>query len=278
MTKLTIRATAVALTMYGSLWASPVTFESRSLGDSGDGSTEYNSTGEHYWNGSDETGDFTINGATFPNTYTDFGSYTTWSGFSYSNITDTTTPGFGNQYSAYPGSGADGSETYTVVFGDPTLTYSTPMNFSGGKGLFVSNTTYTALDLLNGSGFSKQFGGPSGDDPDWFRLRITGSNEGSPIGFVDAYLADFRFSDNSQDYVVDDWTFVDLGTLGTVDSLSFELSSSDTGDFGMNTPAYFALDNLDAIPEPGTLITVLLGALLLFAGRRRIVKRQGGSQ
>jgi hypothetical protein len=95
---------------------------------------------------------------------------------------------------------------------------------------------------------------------------------------VDAYLADFRVSDNSQDYVVDDWTFVDLGTLGTVDSLSFELSSSDTGDFGMNTPAYFALDNLDAIPEPGTLITVLLGALLLFAGRRRIVKRQGGSQ
>lgn len=278
MTKLNARAASLALTIFGSLWASPVTFESRSLGEIGDGSSEYNAGGEYYWNGSDGMGDFTVNGVTFPNTFTDYGSYTTWEGFAYSNITDNTTSGFGNQYSAYPGSGAGGSATYAVVFGDPTLTYAAPFDFSGGKGLSVANATYPALDMLNGSGFSKKFGGASGDDPDWFLLSITGSNGGTSTGTVDFYLADFRFADNSLDYIVDDWAFVNLGSLGTVDSLSFALSSSDNGDFGMNTPAYFALDNLDAIPEPGTLVTVLAGALLLFAGHRRIQRFRGGGQ
>ncbi len=276
MTKLTVRATSLALTIIGSLWASPVTFESRSLGEIGDGSTEYNGSGTYYWNGSNGSGDFTVNDVTFPNSFTDWGGgVTSWEGFAYSNTTDTTTAGFGNQYSAYPGSGAGGSDTYAISYKSNTITYATPFDFSVGKGLFVTNTTYAALDMVNGSDFSKQFGGESGDDSDWFKLSITGANGGSTTGMVDFYLADYRFTDNSQNYIVDDWTFVNLSSLGTVDSLSFELSSSDNGDFGMNTPAYFALDNLGAIPEPGTLVTMLLGAFLLFIGRRWVVKQQG---
>ena len=68
---------------------------------------------------------------------------------------------------------------------------------------------------------------------------------------MDVYLADYRFADNSLDYILDTWTFVDLKPLGEVATLEFALSSSDTGDFGMNTPAYFCLD---------TLITSLLDA------------------
>ncbi|MEX2607329.1 MAG: DUF4465 domain-containing protein [Kiritimatiellia bacterium] len=277
MKKLIVCAASVALSVSWSLWAAPVTFETLSLGNPpSDGSTEYNSSGEYYWNGSDESGDFSVNGVTFPNTFTDWGGgFTSWEGFSYSNTTDTATPGFENQYSAYPGSGADGSGNYGVSFGSPTISYMSPFDFSEGKGVFVTNTTYAALDMLNGSDFSKQFGGDTGDDPDWFMLSITGSNGGSPTGSVDFYLADFRFEDNSQDYILDDWAFVNLSSLGTVDSLSFELSSTDNGDFGMNTPNYFAMDNLDAIPEPGTLVTVFLGSLLLITGRRWIAKRPG---
>lgn len=279
MTKLTVRATSLALTIISSLWASPVNFETLPLGNPPtDGSTEYNDSGTYYWNGSDETGGFTVNDVTFPNTFTVSSWGTSWEGFAYSNTTDTTTPGFDNQYSAYPGSGAGGSETYAISFGSNTISYATPFDFSVGKGLFVTNTTYAALDMLNGSGFSKQFGGDSGDDPDWFMLSVTGSNDGIETGNMDFYLADYRFTDNSQNYIVDDWTFVNLSSLGEVDSLSFELSSSDNGDFGMNTPAYFALDNLGAIPEPGTLVTVLLGAFLLFTGRRRFMKWQGGNR
>jgi len=34
-----------------------------------------------------------------------------------------------------------------------------------------------------------------------------------------------------------------LSSLGNLDSLSFTLSSSDNGAFGMNTPAYFCIDD-----------------------------------
>ncbi|HKL40270.1 MAG TPA: DUF4465 domain-containing protein, partial [Cryomorphaceae bacterium] len=61
---------------------------------------------------------------------------------------------------------------------------------------------------------------------------------------VEFYLADYTFSDNSQDYIVDEWTYVDLTSLGDADSLSFTLTSSDVGEFGMNTPAYFCIDDL----------------------------------
>ncbi|MEL7532419.1 MAG: DUF4465 domain-containing protein, partial [Bacteroidota bacterium] len=60
---------------------------------------------------------------------------------------------------------------------------------------------------------------------------------------VDFYLADYRFTDNTQDYIVKDWVWLDLTSLGDADSLLFGLSSSDTGVSGMNTPAYFCIDN-----------------------------------
>ncbi|MFP5471550.1 MAG: DUF4465 domain-containing protein, partial [Bacteroidia bacterium] len=64
------------------------------------------------------------------------------------------------------------------------------------------------------------------------------------LGTVEFYLADYRFSDNSQDYIVDDWTLVDLSSLGNVSKLKFMLNSSDVGAWGMNTPAFFVLDEL----------------------------------
>jgi len=59
---------------------------------------------------------------------------------------------------------------------------------------------------------------------------------------VNFYLADYRFADNDSDYIVNSWKYVDLSTLGGVDTYEFDLSSSDTGAFGMNTPAYFCMD------------------------------------
>ena len=76
---------------------------------------------------------------------------------------------------------------------------------------------------------------------------------------MDFYLADYRFSDNSKDYIVKDWTFVDLSSLGAVTKLQFALSSSDTGQFGMNTPAYMAMDSMSisAVPEPEQTAQIL---------------------
>lgn len=236
-----------------------------------------------FWNGSDESGTLTesggvqtysqnymINGVGFRNNYT--ATYGSWSGFAISNHTDTTTEGFMNQYSAITGSGVGGSANYAVGYWatyEPTtnLIFANTTNLAG-LGASFTNTTYTALEMLNG-GFSKKFGGVSGNDADFLLLSIAGYAAGIPTGnAVDFYLADFRFADNSLDYIVNDWRFVDFSPLGTVDELRFTLSSSDNGQFGMNTPAYFAMDNFLAVPEPSALLIALSG-LGLAARRRR---------
>jgi hypothetical protein len=62
---------------------------------------------------------------------------------------------------------------------------------------------------------------------------------------VNFYLADYRFADNSKDYIIKNWRWVDLSKIGSFDSLTFSFASSDTfGGFGINTPTYFCIDNL----------------------------------
>jgi hypothetical protein len=112
-------------------------------------------------------------------------------------------------------------------------------------GFYVTNSTYAYLSMKNGDQFAKKFGGPTGTDPDWFRLTVKAWYNGAlSIDFVDVYLADFRSADSTQDYILKTWKYVSLKKLGNVDSLTFALNSSDVGSFGMNTPAYFCLDDL----------------------------------
>ena len=44
---------------------------------------------------------------------------------------------------------------------------------------------------------------------------------------------------------------MDLSDLAEIDAIIFTMSSSDTGDWGMNTPAYFAMDNFGAAKPEG---------------------------
>ena len=116
--------------------------------------------------------------------------------------------------------------------------------------------------MLNGDSFAKKFGGVSGDDADWLLLTITGRDIADVVtGVVEFYLADFRFADNSQDYIVNTWQSVDLTSLGSVKSIEFSLSSTDVGEFGMNTPGYFVVDSV--VPEPITIALLGLGSLFV---------------
>ena len=197
-----------------------------------------------------------------------------WTGWTYSSMTDTTTAGPDNQYSAYPGIGAQGSANYGVAFlgqpVGPTVTFATPSVVSGA---YFTNTTYAALSMLNGDGFAKKFGGVSGNDPDFLELIITGKDiSGNTTGTVDFFLADYRFADNSKDHIVNAWTPVDLSALGAVKQLTFGLVSSDNNPkFGMNTPAYFAMDSLTAaaVPEPSSIVLLLSGLAVMFGIMRR---------
>lgn len=205
-----------------------------------------------YWNGSDNSGGFTSNIAFFPNSFTDWGGgMTSWHGFAYSNMLDTLTQDFTNQYSTYAGVQPLNSTIFGISYNSiDWMTNEVIPNFvEFGYDIYplsidITNTTYAALSMLNGDAYSKKFGGQSGDDPDWFKLTITGYLDNNVTGSVDFYLADYRFQDNQLDYIVKNWTTVDLSPLNKADKISFLLSSSDTGMFGMNTPAYFCFDNI----------------------------------
>jgi hypothetical protein len=205
---------------------------------------------ESYWDGADGSGGFSAGDMFFVNNYDP--EWESWDGFAYSNLTDTTAGGWDSQYNAIAGGGQGGSTTYGVAYvgwqGPPVIALDAPQTVAG---VYVVNNNYAYYDMLDGGAFSKKFGGSTGNDEDWFRLTITGRNAADEVtGAVDVYLADYRFADNDEDYIVDTWTFVDLTALGEVAALQFSLDSSDTGMFGMNTPGYFCIDSLIAAPAP----------------------------
>ncbi|MEM1322530.1 MAG: DUF4465 domain-containing protein [Bacteroidota bacterium] len=197
-----------------------------------------------FLNGSDMSGGFRAGNLFLPNDFNP--TYGSWQGWAISNTTDVTTPGFMNQYSSISGGGNNGSSNYAVTFA-----------FSGGKillqgdalgggfdGFFINNGTYGYLSMKEGDSVGKKFGGVTGDDPDFllvtFKKFLNGELSTDSVNF---YLADYRFSDNSMDYIVDEWTYLDLSSLGDMDSLSYSFSGSDIGMFGLNTPAYFCMDD-----------------------------------
>ncbi len=222
----------VVLTIAGAASAAIATFDDLTLSP------------ESYWNGSDESGGFTSGGIYFSNNYN--ADWNSWDGFAYSNLTDTTTTGISGQYNAITGAGQGFSTNYVICsvgwISQPIIMLNTPGTVDG---LYVTNSNYTYYSMLHGDAFAKKFGGDTGNDQDWFMLTITGKDiDGAATGTVDFYLADYQSTDNNADYIVNTWQYIDLNSLGEVKSLEFSLSSSDTGDWGMNTPAYFALDTL----------------------------------
>lgn len=220
-------------------------------------------TPESYWNGSDGSGGFVSGNAFFSNSYS--GGF--WSSFAYSNRTDIGTVGFDAQYTSITGGGVAGSSNYAISYYDswaaaPRIQLGASV-ISGG---YFSNNAYGYHSMADGDAFAKKFGGAGGNDPDWFLLTIYGldANLQHTGDSVDFYLADFRFGDNAQDYIVSNWSWVDLSSLGVVSGLEFEMTSSDVGQWGMNTPAYFALDNLtfNPVPEPAMMLLFIVGALI----------------
>jgi len=189
-----------------------------------------------FWNGSDETGGFDVNSVSFNNIYNP--DWSSWSGFSYSNSNDNETEGFENQYSSISGGGYDGQENYLIYTEGGEVSFETPVQVNQ---LVVTNTTYAYYSMLNGDDFAAQF-----EQDDWFILTVYGWDENDNLleDSVNFYLADFRDDDSDNHYILNSWENINLTELGEVSKLSFKLSSSDVGEWGMNTPNYFALGGL----------------------------------
>ena len=195
-------------------------------------------------------------------------------GFAASNISDTTdysqTQPENHPYNSITGGGAGGSSQYAVATAFAPVEIVLP---ASPVSVAIANNTYAYYSMLNGDSFAKKFGGPDGTDPDFFVLTITGMQGANTIGAKQLYLADYRNLNNAPDDILDEWVMVDLTSLAGSNRLLFSLDSSDhfifnNVDFGMNTPAYFTLDNLFVVPEPTAALLAFCGVASLLMGKR----------
>jgi hypothetical protein len=252
-------------------------------------------------NNAGEEHPFTSRGVSFYNYYIhgwtpDWGGYeyTYWEGWGYSNKTDKITPGFGNQFSAITGRGVGGSPNYALAYLPETPNPSADAfrrvgielaqtGTPGRYGFYVTNTTYDYYSMRDGDQFARKFGHTwdsvnqvwvDTQRPDWFKLTISGLDVAEvPIpGLqpVDFYLADFTAPDSAGDYILDQWTWVDLSSLveGGAQNLRFVLDSSDKGAYGINTPLFFAIDGVAVVPEPSAVLLLLSAIAALVVARR----------
>jgi len=126
----------------------------------------------------------------------------------------------------------NGSNNFVVVY------CNAGMKFADGKARIIKSmdiigTTYFLSVAKNGNDIAK----PLTSVGDFCSVEITGYKDQEATGTLEVALAkDGGF--------LDKWFTADMTALGAVDSLSFIMDGSDSAYGWLNTPAYFAIDNV----------------------------------
>lgn len=199
---------------------------------------------EDDWGGKTTT--FTDNayvesGVSFPVTYnlyeSAYGQSDYWSGMAISSRTATTfdpstlTP---DQYNNVTGKAHSG-KNFCVV---QTYGESIKLNGATVKGFWYTTSTYTVNSILNGDNYA----GAPFDNSDWFKCVLYPTPmEGDGGARFEIDLA------KDGDYVKE-WKYCDLSNVAAfknVKEISFGFEGSRSNDYGVLTPAYICIDDIE---------------------------------
>jgi hypothetical protein len=179
------------------------------------------------------------------------------SGSAFTNVKDSVNGTYTNIYGSITNAAFNGSTYVTVKDSAIIKMNSNALSLSG---FFVTNTTFAYKTIKNGNGFSRKFGDttgthsglPQGTYPDWFKLIVRPYRGGVLLtDSVEHYLADYRPAGTANDYIQKNWQYVFCANLPISDSIVITMRSSDTGTYGINTPAYFCMDNFTVVNTVG---------------------------
>ena len=191
---------------------------------------------------------------------------TYWDGFTISTSGDNTdyssTGWTGNEWGCMAGGGIKTDQSGAIVTtngvvdteqGIPYLVanystyasngYSNEIKFADGQKyeaveVYVTNHPWPYYENMNGGMFTRVLD----QEGDYVKLIANGLDEnGNSTGSASFYLAKFENGSLTQ---VTNWEKFDLSALGTIASLYFTIESTDIGNWGMNTAAYFCMDKL----------------------------------
>ncbi|MDE6497382.1 MAG: DUF4465 domain-containing protein [Muribaculaceae bacterium] len=169
-------------------------------------------------------------------------TYSSWFGFCPSKVNDTADHSddwTSHQWASIAGGGVGGPDSpYIVACWNTTNANSCTLSLADHgvfypDDLYVTNTTYGYYAMKNGTAFSRAFG-----PDDRCMLEITGYLNGvKKFSTIEIFLA--RGTD-----ILDTWKNIEVSKLGSVDTMVFTMTSTDSGQWGMNTPAYFCIGSM----------------------------------
>lgn len=207
-----------------------------------------------------------IDSQIFSFVHSSMADWNTWWGFTVSNHADNSCPDnpFAQQWSNMARGGIlldVNGEVKQDASGAPAVSAEVPylvafysfmmgerpidMSFTDGGiyeviGVYVNLTSFPYYTIECGDSFTRAF-----SNGDRFTLTIHGVAPDETEKSVDVDLASYTNGDLT---INRGWKYVDLSSLGEVNELFFTMSSTDSGIYGMNTPAYFCLDKLSVKP------------------------------
>ena len=218
----------------GGLEKKTISFEDKTLNDKGFWCGEVNDNGFDNGYGTSYPCIYENDIVKFNTTYSVF----YWSGFAISNRTatgfefgDYTPEGMPDQFNNVTGKAKSGKNFCVVQTYGETIQLAKP---AWVNGFWFTNSSYTADAYVNGDGMSPgKF-----EKDDWFQCIVTGKKQDGSFVKVNIDLA------KDGEYVKD-WQYCDLSSMGKVVELSFAFDGSKKNDWGVTTPAYICIDDIE---------------------------------